>query len=120
MQQQVFRDRIEAAGRRLADREPQRSPGTNLVPAAELKPKDVERLQQRLQVKERFHHIGGNLWATVTRLTPELALLWLTTFNKDNRDPYPWQFEALKGDIQEGSWSLTHQGLGFEVKDGEP
>src|SRR5438105_187121 len=103
MQQQVFRDRVETAGRKLVDRERRPSPGTNLVPAPELAPREVDRLQKLLQIKDRFHHIGGNLWATVIKLTPELALLWLTTFNKGNRDPYPWQFEALKGDVEEGS-----------------
>jgi hypothetical protein len=120
MREEVFLERVEAAGRQLSGLEKRESLGTNLSPAPKLKPKEVEHLQGKLRIKEPFQHIGSNLWAAVTTATPEMMLHWLTQFRPENRDPSAWQFEALKTDINQGAWSLTHQGFGFEVVNGEP
>ncbi len=118
MRREVFQQKIETAARQLSSGKVQ-NPGTNLLPAPELAPRDVEKFQRLLQIKDGFVHINKNLWAVVTEITPEMVLEWLTELNKDNRGPWPSQLQALVQDIKDGSWSLTHQGFAFEVCQGD-
>ena len=113
MHKQQFDERVAAAGRKI----PQEKPKlvlSNFGTSPELSTSQVGALVIKLGLNAvKFHPIGRHLWASVVDVTPEMALLWLTECNTQNRDPTKAQYEAISGDITTNQWALTHQGLAF-------
>ena len=113
MHKQQFDERVAAAGRKLP-LEKSKVVLTNFGTSPELSNSQVEALLKKLGMPTvKFHRIGRGLWSAVVDVTSEMALLWLTEFNSQNRDPTKAQYEAISGDILSSQWALTHQGLAF-------
>ena len=51
--------------------------------------------------------------ATMTTITPDMAIDWLESANNGNRRLRPWWAEALAAAIRRGEWITTHQGVAF-------
>lgn len=113
MHRQQFEERVAAAGRKIPQ-ERMKLVLSNFGTSPELSAAQVGALVTKLGFNGvRFHPIGRNLWSSVVDVTPEMALLWLTECNGQNRDPTKAQYEAIAGDITSSQWALTHQGLAF-------
>jgi len=51
----------------------------------------------------------------VIDVTPEIAAAWLTECNTHNRRLIDAHVEALAGEMKDGRWRLTHQGIAFST-----
>ncbi len=51
--------------------------------------------------------------ATITNVTPDMAIDWLECANTGNRRLRPWWSEALASAMRRGEWITTHQGIAF-------
>ena len=51
--------------------------------------------------------------ATMTTITPEMAIDWLECANHGNRRLRAWWAESLASCIRRGEWITTHQGVAF-------
>lgn len=56
---------------------------------------------------------GKEQFTEVTDVTPAMAIQWLEA-NTHNRPVRPSFVELYAGDMKDGNWRLTHQGIGFD------
>ena len=72
---------------------------------------------------EPLRHMGHNMWAVVTVVTPAMATRWLDSNNGTNRIPKPAHAGRLQRDIAAGRWFLTHEAIAFradgQLQDGQ-
>lgn len=67
---------------------------------------------------ENFSHAGMGMFAVSATVSPGQAFEWLDERNKNNRTETPAHITAMADDMKSGRWSLTHQSIAFDLRDG--
>lgn len=94
------------------------SPGTNMMESPPLSQSEANKVARMLGIPlpdGSIYPIGGNKYAIDGPITPNMAEVWLTKFNIENRIAGKANFQGIENDINEGKWIPTHQGFAFSV-----
>lgn len=65
---------------------------------------------------ELVEDAGEEIKSRVIDITPEKAQKWLGRNHPDNRGVAHNRVEAFAGDMREGHWKVTHQGIAFDAE----